>query len=131
MCSRCRISYRSLNINFKSDLEFRCKVKYLHISLIGINLLTTWPCFKGNGLDRFCGPQFWTGTKGICFYLWVNSIYKDDIRQYGLNTLSFFFIRTKFIRTSKLELPHKTKNICKLYWFFLKNHPIFESSQKT
>ena len=27
---------------------------------------------------------------------------------------TLFFIRTKFIRMSKLELPHKTKNICKL-----------------
>ena len=39
----------------------------------------------------------------------------------------FFFIRTKFIRTSKLELPHKTKNICKLSWFCLKNTLYFKN----
>ena len=31
----------------------------------------------------------------------------------------FFIIRTKFIRTFKLELSNITKNICKLSWFFL------------
>ena len=40
---------------------------------------------------------------------------------------SFFFIRRKFIRTSKLELPHKIKNICKLSWFFLKMHYILRT----
>ena len=40
---------------------------------------------------------------------------------------TFSFIRTKFIRTSKLELPHKIKIICMLTWFSLKNTLYFKN----
>ena len=57
----------------------------------------------------------------------VNFFSKGYPSYLTLGLTLFFFIRTKFIRTSKLELPHKTKNICKLSWFFLQNTLYFKN----